>query len=83
VSSARQQYQLPILTNLQAARPYPNENETNWCSVLSGIAPGNRLVDQGFEFVTLPPCSDRLWGLPILLSSGYQGLFPGVKAAGV
>jgi len=25
---------------------------------------------------------ERTWGTPILLSNGYQGLFPGGKAAG-
>jgi hypothetical protein len=29
------------------------------------------------------PCPDRLWGPPSLLSNGYQGFFPGGKAAWV
>jgi len=32
-------------------------------------------VHGGWEFFSLPPCPERLWGPPILLSSGYQGLF--------
>jgi len=28
---------------------------------------------RGWETFSSPPCPDRLWGLPILLSSGYQG----------
>jgi len=38
--------------------------------------------DRGWEFFSLPPCPDRLWGAPSLLSNGYQGLFPWDKAAG-
>jgi len=29
-----------------------------------------------WEFFSLPPCPDRLWGPPSLLSSGYQELLP-------
>jgi len=29
-----------------------------------------------------PPRQERLWGLLSLLSSGYEGLFPGAKTAG-
>jgi hypothetical protein len=31
---------------------------------------------RGWEFFSSPPRSDRLWGLPSLLSSGYQDVFP-------
>jgi hypothetical protein len=30
----------------------------------------------GGEFFSSPPCPERIWGLPSLLSNGYQGLFP-------
>jgi hypothetical protein len=37
----------------------------------------------GWEFFFSPPCPDRLWGPPSLLSNGYQELFPwGVKWPG-
>jgi len=42
----------------------------------------------GKMFLSSPPCADGFWGPPILLSSGYPGLFPrgwsvrGVKLAG-
>jgi hypothetical protein len=30
----------------------------------------------GWEFLSSPPCPERFWGPPSLLSNGYQGLFP-------
>jgi hypothetical protein len=37
---------------------------------------------RGWEFFSSPPRPNRFWGPPSLLSSGYQGFFPGGKAAG-
>jgi len=36
----------------------------------------------GWEFFSSTPCPDRLWDSPSLLPNGYQGFFPGSKAAG-
>jgi hypothetical protein len=35
-----------------------------------GFHPGS------WEFFSSPPCPERLWDPPNLLSNGYQGLFP-------
>jgi hypothetical protein len=39
-------------------------------------------VPEGSKVFSSPNCPDQLWGSPNLISNGYQGLFPGVKAAG-
>jgi hypothetical protein len=41
---------------------------TGW--MIGGSNPG-----RGWEFFSSPPCPERLWSPPILLSKGYQGLF--------
>jgi len=43
---------------------------------------GGSNPDRGWVFFFIPPCPDRLWGPPRLLSNGYEGLFPGVKRPG-
>jgi hypothetical protein len=46
--------------------------------MIRGLSP-----ERGWEFISSPPCPDRLRDPPSLLSNGYQGLFPwGGKAAG-
>jgi hypothetical protein len=39
--------------------------------MVGGSSPG-----RGWGFFSSPPCPDRIWGVPSLLSNGYQGLFP-------
>jgi hypothetical protein len=38
--------------------------------MIKGLIPG-----WGWESLSSPPCPDQLWGPPIFLSNGYQGLF--------
>jgi hypothetical protein len=45
--------------------------------MIGGSSPG-----RGWEFLSSPPHSDRLWGPPSLLSNGYHGLSLGVKLPG-
>jgi len=47
---------------------------TGW--MIGGSSPGG-----SWEFFFSPPRQDRFWGPLSLLSNGYQGLFPGGKAA--
>jgi hypothetical protein len=50
------------------AQWYSSELRAGWAG---GSSPG-----RGREFFSSPPCPERLWGPPSLLSSGYQGLLP-------
>jgi hypothetical protein len=40
------------------------------------------ILGGGWEFFSSPPCPDRLWGSPNLLSNTYQGSFLGAKRPG-
>jgi hypothetical protein len=42
----------------------------------------SRIPEGAGKFSLHHRVSDRFWGPPSLLSNGYQGLFPGGKAAG-
>jgi hypothetical protein len=48
--------------------------------IVSGYGLGNQevriRVPVGSRIFSSPHCPDRLWGVPRLLSNGYQGLFP-------
>jgi hypothetical protein len=51
---------------------------TGWTIRWLGVIPG-----RGWEFSSLTPCPDWLWGPHSLLTKGYQGLFSwGVKCPG-
>jgi hypothetical protein len=41
---------------------------------------GDSSPDKGWEIFSSPPCPDRLWDPPSLLSNGYQELFSGGEA---
>jgi hypothetical protein len=44
----------------------------------------HKMGKRGWEFFSPPPRPERLWGLPTLVSNGYQGLFPwGLSGRGV
>jgi hypothetical protein len=45
--------------------------------MIGGSSPG-----RGWEFLSSPPRSDRLWGPHSLLSDGTRGCFAGVKRPG-
>jgi hypothetical protein len=48
-----------------------------WVSIVTRLRAGRLGFDsrKGLEFFSSPPLSDRLWGPPSFLSSGYQRLF--------
>jgi hypothetical protein len=80
-----------LLTNSDAAvRRSLCRTVFTLCSVYSSlrIATDYGLDDRGlnpgrdWEFLSSTPCPHRLWNPYSLLSNGYQGLFPGDKAAG-
>jgi hypothetical protein len=48
---------------------------------VTGMAVGGSSPCKGWEFFSSPPCPNRLWVPPSLLSNGYQGLLPGGKVA--
>jgi hypothetical protein len=58
----------PFPIRLVAAQWY-NAGSTGW--IIGGSSPG-----MGWEFFATLLRPERLWGLPSLLSNGYQGLCP-------
>jgi hypothetical protein len=58
--------------------PHTSMNRNSWAVYrwATGWLIDGSSLGRGFEFFSLPPRPDRLWGPPSLLSTGYQGLFP-------
>jgi hypothetical protein len=50
---------------------YLSGTELGYGWMIGGSSPG-----KVWGFFFSPPCLDRLWGPPTLLSKGYQGFFP-------
>jgi hypothetical protein len=55
--------------NLHGVIVKPGDFSLSWIIGDSGLG-------RGWEIFSSSPCPDRLWGPPILLSSGYLWLFP-------
>jgi len=48
------------------------QNVKMYCELSSSL----EKMQLWWEFFSSPPCPDRLWGPPSLLSNGYQVFFP-------